>query len=146
MSIAGVSSGRVLPGYPITVHHSYIFSTVSGLVVWLLYKQTSKQTCQPINIQVDEERNIATIFTHSGKHSSQCLFSWILVVNKFQQSSPTIKWTWYNLLHLERHLISISILNLFGLFSTERVKRDLKNLIIDWDLRKQKWHSKCNRL
>ena len=33
----------------------------------------------------------------------------------------------YSLLHLECHLISISNLNLFGLFSTERGKRDLEN-------------------
>jgi len=33
----------------------------------------------------------------------------------------------YSLLHLECHVISISNLNLLGLFSTERGKRDLKN-------------------
>jgi len=33
----------------------------------------------------------------------------------------------YSLLHLECHLISISNLNLLGLFSTERGKRDLEN-------------------
>jgi len=37
----------------------------------------------------------------------------------------------YTLLHLECHLISISNLNLIGLFSTERGKRDLENSIID---------------
>jgi len=52
----------------------------------------------------------------------------------------------YNVLHLECHWISISNFNLLGLFSTERGTRDLENLIIDWDLRTEKWHSKCNRL
>jgi len=33
----------------------------------------------------------------------------------------------HSLLHLECHLISISNLNLLGLFSTERGKRDLEN-------------------
>ena len=33
----------------------------------------------------------------------------------------------YSLLHLECHLISISNLNLLGLFSIERGKRDLEN-------------------
>ena len=33
----------------------------------------------------------------------------------------------YSLLHLECRLISISTLNLSGLFSTERGKRDLEN-------------------
>jgi len=33
----------------------------------------------------------------------------------------------YSLLHLECHLISISNLNLIGLFSTERGQRDIKN-------------------
>jgi len=37
----------------------------------------------------------------------------------------------YSLLHLKCHLISISNLNLLGLFSTERGKRDLENEIID---------------
>jgi len=54
--------------------------------------------------------------------------------------------SWYSLLHLECHLTSISYLNLLGLFSTERGKRDLENQIIDWDWRSKKWHSKCNRL
>jgi len=52
----------------------------------------------------------------------------------------------YNVLHLECHLISISNFHLVDVFSTERGTRDLENLIIDWDLRTQKWHSKCNRL
>ena len=52
----------------------------------------------------------------------------------------------YILLHLECHLIVISNLNLGGLFSMERGKRDLENKIIDWDLRLKKWHSRCNRL
>jgi len=34
---------------------------------------------------------------------------------------------YYNLMHVECHLISISNLNLSGLFSTERSKRDLEN-------------------
>jgi len=34
-------------------------------------------------------------------------------------------------LHSEGHLISLSNLNLLGLFSTERGKRDLENEIID---------------
>jgi len=46
----------------------------------------------------------------------------------------------------ECHLISMSNLNLLGLFSTERGKRDLENEIIDWEMRLKKWHSKCNRL
>ena len=33
----------------------------------------------------------------------------------------------YSLLHLECHFISIANLNLLGLFSTERGKRDLEN-------------------
>ena len=52
----------------------------------------------------------------------------------------------YSLLHLECHVISISNLNLLGLFSTERGKRDLENKIIHWDSRFKKWHSKCSRL
>jgi len=52
----------------------------------------------------------------------------------------------YSILHLECHLISISNLNLLGLFSTERGKRDLENWIVDWDLRLKKCHSKCERL
>ena len=51
-----------------------------------------------------------------------------------------------SLLHLDCHLISISNLNLLGLFSTERGKRFVENNIIDWDSRMKKWHSKCNRL
>ena len=42
--------------------------------------------------------------------------------------------------------ISISNFILVGLFSTKLVKRDLKNKINDWDLRINKWQSKCNRL
>jgi len=42
--------------------------------------------------------------------------------------------------------ISISNLILVGLFSTKLVKRDLENKMIDWDLRINKWQSKCNRL
>ena len=42
-------------------------------------------------------------------------------------------------------LISIFNLNLFCLFPTHRGKKDIDNLIIDWDLRMKKWHSKCNR-
>ena len=41
--------------------------------------------------------------------------------------------------------VSLSNLNLIGLFSTERSKRDLENKIIDGDL-SMKRHSKCNRL
>jgi len=52
----------------------------------------------------------------------------------------------YSLLCLECHSISISNLNLVGLFSTECGKRDLDNQIIDWALRTKKWHSKWNRL
>jgi len=52
----------------------------------------------------------------------------------------------YILLHLECHSNSISNLNLLGLFSTKRGKRDLQNEIINWDLRMKKWHFKCNRL
>jgi len=52
----------------------------------------------------------------------------------------------YSLLHLESYLTSISSLNLLGLFSTERCKRDLENPIIDWDWRMKKRHSKFNRL
>jgi len=52
----------------------------------------------------------------------------------------------FSLLHLECDLNSIFNLNLLGLFSTERGKRDLKRWIIDWDLRMKKRHSKCNRL
>ena len=52
----------------------------------------------------------------------------------------------YSLLHLECHFISVSNINLLGLFSTERGYRDRENEIIDWDLRMKKWHSKCNRL
>ena len=51
----------------------------------------------------------------------------------------------YNLLHLECHLISISYLNLVGLFWTERGERDLENYIINLDLRLKKWQFKCNR-
>ena len=49
----------------------------------------------------------------------------------------------YSLLRLECHLISISNLNLLGLFSTKRSKRDPEKWINDWDLRTKKWHSKC---
>jgi len=49
----------------------------------------------------------------------------------------------YKLLHLECHSISISNLNLCGLFSTERGKRELEH---DWDLRIKKWHWKSNWL
>jgi len=52
----------------------------------------------------------------------------------------------YSLLHVECHSISISNLNLPGLFSTERSKRDLEDQIFDWDLTMKKWHSECNRL
>ena len=52
----------------------------------------------------------------------------------------------YSLLHLECHSIWISNLNLLGPFSTERGKRDLESYNIDWDLRLEKRHSKCNRL
>ena len=52
----------------------------------------------------------------------------------------------YSLLHLECHFISISNLNLLGLFPTERGKRDLENQITDWDLRTEKWQSKCSLL
>jgi len=52
----------------------------------------------------------------------------------------------YSLLHLECHVISISNLNLLGLFSTERGKRDPENETIDWDLRMKKWHCKYDRL
>jgi len=41
--------------------------------------------------------------------------------------------------------ISCSILNLIGLFSTERGKRDLENKIYDGDLRMKNSDSKCNR-
>jgi len=49
-------------------------------------------------------------------------------------------------LHLKCQLIPNSNLNLLGLFSTERGKSDLKNYIIDLDLKMKKRHSKCNRL
>ena len=52
----------------------------------------------------------------------------------------------YSLLHLQCHSILISNLNLLGLFSTKRGKRDLEIEIIDWELRMKKWHCKCNRL
>jgi len=48
-------------------------------------------------------------------------------------------------MHLECHSISFSNLNLIGLFSTEHGQSDVENLIIDWVLRLEKWHSKCNR-
>ena len=51
-----------------------------------------------------------------------------------------------SLLHLEWHSISIFILNLIGLWSTERGKRDLENYIFDEDLGLEKYHSKCNRM
>jgi len=50
------------------------------------------------------------------------------------------------LLHLECHSIPFSNLNLIGLFSTERGKRDVENQKIDWFLRLEKWHSKFNTL
>ena len=52
----------------------------------------------------------------------------------------------YSLLHLEYHSIWISNLNLIGLFSMERDKRNLEVQIIDWDSRLKKWHFNCNRL
>jgi len=52
----------------------------------------------------------------------------------------------YSLLHLQCHSISISNLNLVGLFSTKLGKRDLEDQINNWDLRMKKWRSKCNRL
>jgi len=45
---------------------------------------------------------------------------------------------WYCLLHVEWHSIESSSLNLIGLLSTERGKRDLENQMIDWDLRLEK--------
>jgi len=44
------------------------------------------------------------------------------------------------------HISSLFDLNLIGLFSTERGKRDLEDLIDDWDLRMKKGHSKCNNM
>ena len=40
----------------------------------------------------------------------------------------------------------ISNLNIIGLFSTKHGRRDIKNLIIDWALRLEKWPSECNKL
>ena len=42
-----------------------------------------------------------------------------------------MKTNMYSLLHLECHLILFSNLNLFGLFATERGKRDVENYIIN---------------
>ena len=52
----------------------------------------------------------------------------------------------YNNLYLEWHLISIFNPNLIRLFLAERGHSDWKSLIIDWDLSKKNWLSKCNRL
>ena len=74
-------------------------------------------------------------------------------LNVFDQKPDRPNWlilqvtrSQYSLLHFECHLITISNLNFRGLFSTERVKRDQENQIIDWDLRLKKCHFKCNRL
>jgi len=50
--------------------------------------------------------------------------------------------TW--LLHLECHSILFSNLNLIGLFSTERGKRDVENYIINWFLRRNPNAIGCN--
>jgi len=50
--------------------------------------------------------------------------------NASEKKSPK-----YSQLHLECHSISISNLNLIGLFSTECGKRGLENLTIKWNLR-----------
>jgi hypothetical protein len=53
----------------------------------------------------------------------------------------------YSLLHLDFHWISFSsLLNLIGLVSTKRGNKDLENYKIDWVVRLEKWHAKCNRL
>jgi len=49
-----------------------------------------------------------------------------------------LKTRYHSLLHLGCHLISVCILNLFGLISTKRGKKDLENQIIDQSLRMKK--------
>jgi len=73
----------------------------------------------------------------------------ILCIGKWTpalKGTERVQHSLYSLLHLDGHSISISNLNLVGLFSTELGRRDLENYIIDWDLRLKKWHSKFNRL
>jgi len=52
----------------------------------------------------------------------------------------------YSLVYLKYHSISISVLNLVGLFYMERSKRDPENWIINRNIRLKKRHSRCNRL
>jgi len=85
------------------------------------------------------------IGTHTHRHFECSIL-------RLNDTSNTIGYTQgllkieYSLLHLECYSISISNLNLISLFSTERGKRDVANYIIDWALRFEKRHSKCNRL
>jgi len=48
--------------------------------------------------------------------------------------------------HGECHSVVCSHLNVIGLFSTERGKRDLENLFTDCSLSKKKWLYKCKQL
>ena len=52
----------------------------------------------------------------------------------------------YSLVYSECHSISISDLNLAGLYHMERSKRDPENWIINRNMRLKKRHSKYNRL
>jgi len=56
-----------------------------------------------------------------------CVCVWHVYAAAYLVDSVCLESTWYGLLHLECHLISIFNLNLIGLFSTERGKRDLQS-------------------
>ena len=64
----------------------------------------------------------------------------------YESLPPCIAYRIYSPSHLECHSISISKFNFIALFSTEHGIRNPVNLIIEWDMRLRKWHSRRNTL
>jgi len=73
--------------------------------------------------------NDVNMYTHV-LHTTHLSFSSYQACHSHPQCHSHVIRMYYSQLHLECHLISISNLNLLGLFSMQRGKRDLENQII----------------